>query len=69
MNLLPSLAADEKVNAMLPVKEYSDDRYVFFATRQGVVKKTPLSRLLAPAQRSASGRSNSTRATAWSTWR
>lgn len=43
VNLLPSLAADEKVNAMLPVKEYSDDRYVFFATRQGVVKKTPLS--------------------------
>ena len=43
VNLLPALAADEKVNAMLPVKEYSDDRYVFFATRQGVVKKTPLS--------------------------
>ncbi|HQY37530.1 MAG TPA: DNA gyrase subunit A, partial [Pseudomonadota bacterium] len=43
VNLLPSLAADEKVNAMLPVKEYSDDRYVFFATRHGVVKKTPLS--------------------------
>jgi DNA gyrase subunit A len=43
VNLLPSLAADEKVNAMLAVKEYADDRYVFFATRQGVVKKTPLS--------------------------
>ena len=43
VNLLPALAADEKVNAMLPVKEYSEDRYVFFATRQGVVKKTPLS--------------------------
>ena len=43
VNLLPSLAADEKVNAMLPVKEYPDDRYVFFATRHGVVKKTPLS--------------------------
>jgi len=43
VNLLPSLEPEEKVNAMLPVKEYRDDRYVFFATRQGVVKKTPLS--------------------------
>ncbi|HVF35156.1 MAG TPA: DNA gyrase subunit A [Candidatus Saccharimonadia bacterium] len=43
VNLLPSLEADEKVNAMLPVKEYREDRYVFFATRNGVVKKTPLS--------------------------
>jgi DNA gyrase subunit A len=43
VNLLPSLAADEKINAMLPVKDYSDDRFVFFATRNGVVKKTPLS--------------------------
>ena len=42
VNLLPKLEGDEKVNAMLPVKEYSEDRYVFFATKQGVVKKTPL---------------------------
>jgi DNA gyrase subunit A len=41
VNLLP-LAAGEKVQAVLPVREYSDDRYVFFATRQGTVKKTPL---------------------------
>jgi DNA gyrase subunit A len=43
VNLLPSLQGDEKVNAMLPVKEYREDRYVFFATKNGVVKKTPLS--------------------------
>ena len=42
VNLLP-LAADEKVQAVLPVREYGEDRYVFFATRQGTVKKTPLS--------------------------
>jgi len=48
VNLLPSLASDEKVNAMLPVKEYSEDRFVFFATRYGVVKKTPLSEFSRP---------------------
>ena len=43
VNLLPKLDEGEKVNAMLPVREYSDDRFVFFATQAGVVKKTPLS--------------------------
>jgi DNA gyrase subunit A len=43
VNLLPALEAGEKVNAMLPIREYSDDRFVFFATQAGVVKKTPLS--------------------------
>jgi len=41
VNLLP-LEKDERVNAVLPVREYSEDRYVFFATRNGIVKKTPL---------------------------
>jgi DNA gyrase subunit A len=41
VNLLP-LAEGEKVQAVLPVHEYSEDRYVFFATAQGTVKKTPL---------------------------
>ncbi len=41
VNLLP-LEKDERVNAVLPVREYSDDRFVFFATRNGIVKKTPL---------------------------
>jgi DNA gyrase subunit A len=31
------------VQAVLPVREFSEDRYVFFATRNGTVKKTPLS--------------------------
>ncbi len=42
VNLLP-LEKDERVNAVLPVREYSEDLYVFFATRNGIVKKTPLS--------------------------
>ena len=41
VNLLP-LAEGEKVQAVLPVREYAADRYVFFATRSGTVKKTPL---------------------------
>ncbi len=41
VNLLP-LEAEERVQAVLPVREYSADRHVFFATRNGTVKKTPL---------------------------
>ena len=41
VNLLP-LEKDERVNAVLPVREYSEDKFVFFATRKGIVKKTPL---------------------------
>lgn len=41
VNLLP-LEKDERVNAVLPVREYSEDLFVFFSTRKGIVKKTPL---------------------------
>ncbi|MDE2496569.1 MAG: DNA gyrase subunit A, partial [Xanthomonadaceae bacterium] len=41
VNLLP-LEEGEKVQAVQPVREYTDDRFVFFATRDGTVKKTPL---------------------------
>ena len=33
----------ERVQAVLPVREYDDNHFVFFATRNGTVKKTPLS--------------------------
>jgi DNA gyrase subunit A len=42
VNLLP-LEEGEAVQAILPVREFPDNRYVFFATRKGTVKKTPLS--------------------------
>ena len=42
VNLLP-LEANEKINAILSVKEFSEDQFVFFATTDGTVKKTPLS--------------------------
>ena len=37
-----ALEEGEKVQAVVPVREYAEDRYVFFATRKGTVKKTPL---------------------------
>ena len=41
INLLP-LGEGEKVQAVLPIREYAEDRFVFFATKHGTVKKTPL---------------------------
>src|SRR5688572_9823810 len=41
VNLVP-LIENEKITAILPVKEFSDAQYVFMATAQGTVKKTPL---------------------------
>ncbi len=32
----------ETVNAVIPVQKFDGEEYLFFATRQGVVKKTPL---------------------------
>ena len=37
------LAPGEKVASVLPVREFSGDRFLLFCTRNGVVKKTPLS--------------------------
>lgn len=42
VNLLP-LEDGEKISALLPVKTFDDDHYVFMATSNGIVKKTPLS--------------------------
>jgi len=42
VNLLP-LEEGERVNAVLTVRDFPDDQFVFFATKRGVVKKTPLS--------------------------
>ncbi|MGY4107047.1 DNA topoisomerase (ATP-hydrolyzing) subunit A [Aeromonas encheleia] len=47
INLLP-LEEGERITAILPVKEYADDKYVFFATADGTVKKTSLSAFSRP---------------------
>ena len=41
INLIP-LQPGEKITAMIPIKEYNDDHYLFMATRKGIVKKTPI---------------------------
>ncbi|HWR25603.1 MAG TPA: DNA gyrase subunit A, partial [Methanosarcina sp.] len=47
VNLL-ELQEGEMVNAMIPVKEFTDDRYLLMATRAGTIKKTPLSEFKNP---------------------
>ncbi len=42
VNLL-NIDSDARIASVVPVREFSDDRFLFFATRNGVVKKTPLS--------------------------
>jgi DNA gyrase subunit A len=47
VNLLP-LEADERINTILPVREFDADSFVFMATSGGTVKKTPLSQFSRP---------------------
>ncbi len=47
VNLLP-LEENERINAVLPIKEYADNQHIIFATKQGTVKKTPLSAFSRP---------------------
>lgn len=42
VNLI-ALQEGERVEVVLPVSEFTDDHYVFMATEEGYVKKTPLS--------------------------
>ena len=41
INLL-QLMPDEKITATIPIKEYEDGKYLFMATKKGLVKKTPI---------------------------
>jgi DNA gyrase subunit A len=47
VNLL-ELQEGEMVNAMIPVKEFAEDRYLLMATIAGTIKKTPLSEFKNP---------------------
>jgi DNA gyrase subunit A len=42
VNLLP-LESDERIQAIIDTRDYPDDRFLFFATRNGQVKKTAFS--------------------------
>ena len=78
VNLLP-LEEGEKINALLPVKQYDEQHFVFMATRAGTVKKTPLAAFSRPRidrhhrggpcrQRPAGRASRSPTASARSSW-
>ncbi|MDG1733038.1 MAG: DNA topoisomerase (ATP-hydrolyzing) subunit A [Thalassotalea sp.] len=41
VNILP-LESDERITAILPVREYEEDKFILMATASGTVKKTPL---------------------------
>ncbi len=41
VNLI-KVKSDDRVTAMVPVREFTDDQYLLFATRKGIVKKTVL---------------------------
>ncbi|MDR4519731.1 MAG: DNA gyrase subunit A [Nitrosomonas sp.] len=45
---LVQLDSSEKINAVLPVKAFDDNHFVFMATALGTVKKTPLSEFSRP---------------------
>ena len=47
INILP-LSENESINAMLPVREYAEGLFVFMVTKQGTVKKVPLTAFSRP---------------------
>lgn len=47
VNILP-LESDERITAILPVREYEEDKYIFMATASGTVKKTRLTEYSRP---------------------
>jgi DNA gyrase subunit A len=50
VNLL-SITGGEKINALVPVKEFTEKKSVFMATRQGLVKKTALAAFSRPMRK------------------
>ena len=47
INLLP-LQPNERINAILPIREFEENKFVFMSTSSGTVKKTPLSEFSRP---------------------
>ena len=47
VNILP-LVEDERITAILPIKEFTDDKFVIMATANGTVKKTSLTQYSRP---------------------
>ena len=47
VNMLP-LEANERITAILPIRDFAEDAFVFMATANGTVKKTPLEQFSRP---------------------
>jgi len=47
VNLLP-LEQDERITSILPIREFDEDHFIFMATSNGTVKKTPLTQFSRP---------------------
>jgi DNA gyrase subunit A len=47
VNILP-LSGDERITAVMPVHDYAENHFVFMATANGTVKKTPLEQFSRP---------------------
>ncbi|MCX8515323.1 MAG: DNA gyrase subunit A [Burkholderiales bacterium] len=50
VNLLP-LSSNEKITSILPVKDFSSDKFIFMVTEKGIVKKVELSAFSRPSVR------------------
>jgi DNA gyrase subunit A len=50
INNVVQLSADEKVTAILPVKEFKENQFLVFVTKKGIIKKTELSAYSRPKQ-------------------
>jgi DNA gyrase subunit A len=51
INMLPRLDKDERIQAMIPVKEFDEKRTIFFATKKGKIKRTRLGAFKRPMVR------------------
>ena len=62
---LVALQPDEHIEAIIDTRTYEDGAYLFFATRNGMVKKTRMSASTTRRCAAGSSRSTSTTATSW----
>ena len=67
VNLLP-LEADERIQAVIDTRTYEDGPFLFFATKNGMVKKTKMQEYDSPLRATGSSPSTSSRVTSWSRW-
>ncbi len=48
VNMLPALEEDERISAILPIKEFSEDLFVVMATEHGYIKRVELTQFRRP---------------------